>query len=116
MVMRPRRRISSGFRQDLKFYAGIVVVSCVIAIGVGISTQGIEGMLARVKLAYKALDNPTALNAKDKSEIKKMLTGDKNQMKAQYDKMSAAQKAQVKTQFSELDEEEKKRLKQMFGK
>lgn len=114
--MRPRRRISSGFRQDLKFYAGIVGVSCVIAIGVGISTQGIEGMLARVDLAYKALDNPAALNAKDKSEIKKMLKGGKNDLKDQYGKMSAAQKAQVKSQFNELDEAEKKRLKQMFGK
>jgi hypothetical protein len=93
-----------------------VGISCVVAIGIGIATQGIDGMLARVELAYKALDNPAALNTKDKAEIKKMLTGDKNQMKAQYDKMSAAQKAQVKSQFNELDEDEKKRLKQMFGK
>jgi len=111
-----QRRASGSFRQDVKFYAGIVGISCVVAIGIGIATQGIDGMLARVELAYKALDNPAALNTKDKAEIKKMLTGDKNQMKAQYDKMSAAQKAQVKSQFNELDEDEKKRLKQMFGK
>jgi hypothetical protein len=111
-----RRHSGRGFRQDLKFYGGVIGVACVVAVGVGILTQGVDGMLARVDLAYKALSNPGALNTKDKSEIKKMLAGDKNQLKAQYDKMSAAQKAQVKSQFNELDEDEKKRLKQMFGK
>lgn len=112
--MSPIRR-SSSFWHNLKFMGLMTIVSAVVALGIAVTTQGLDGMMHKVSLAYKALENPTALSSEEKSEIKKIIK-DKGSAKSQFDKMTADQKTRAKEQFNKLDEEEKKRLKQMFGR
>lgn len=112
--MRVRRR-SSEFKKNAKFALTLTGVAAVLAGGIAISTQGLESMLKRASLAFKAMDNPASLNAAEKEEVKKLIKS-KGMSKDQLNKMSAEEKAKAKQQYQTLSEEEKARVRQMMGK
>lgn len=112
--MSPIRR-SSSFWHNLKFMGLMTIVSAVVAMGIAIATQGLDGMMRKVSLAFKAMDNPSQLSADEKAEVKKLIK-DKSSAKKQFEGMSAEQKEQAKQQFNQLGEADKKRIKEMMGK
>src|SRR5579871_3418991 len=99
------RRRPSAFRQNWKFMGAITLVSGIIAIGIALATQGLEGMMRKASLAFKAMDNPSQLNAEEKGELKKMIK-DKSSAKKQFEGLSPEQKERAKQQFNQLDEAE----------
>lgn len=108
--MSPRRR-SSSFWHNLKFMGLMTLVSGVVAMGIAIATQGLDGIVRRASIALKAMDNPAAMSKVEKEELKNMLTNvkDTSAAKKQLGNMSAEQKERAKQQFNQLDEGGKKR-------
>lgn len=111
-----RRRHSSSFgRSNWKFVAGLTTICAVVALGTAIATQGLEGMMKRVSLAFKAMDNPSQLSAEEKAEVKKLIK-DKKSAKEMYDKMSPEERERAKQQFDTLSEEQKQKYRELMGK
>ena len=112
--MRSRRR-TSELKQNAKFLGGIVVVAAIVGMGIAVSTQGLDTMMHRVSLGFKAMDNPTQLSADEKAEVRKLVKDKASAMK-QYEGLAPDQKEQAKQQFNSLSEAEKKKYREMLGK
>lgn len=114
--MRSRRGRSNSFgRGNWKFIAGLTVMCAVVALGTAIATQGLEGMMKRVSLAFKAMDNPSQLSAEEKAEVKKLIK-DKKSAKEMYDKMSPEERERAKQQFNTLSDDQKQKYRELMGK
>jgi hypothetical protein len=114
--MKERRRRPSQFKRNAKYAFGLIGIAAVLSAGIALSTQGLETMLKRASLAFKAMDNPAKLNTEEKEELKKMIKNKGGMSKDQFDKLSAEEKAKAKQQYGNLSEEEKQRVRQMMGK
>lgn len=112
--MRSRRR-TSELKRNAKFLSGIVVVSAVVGMGIAVSTQGLDTMMHRISLGFKAMDNPAQLSAEEKAEVRKLVKDKASAMK-QYESLAPDQKEQAKQQFNNLSEAEKKKYREMLGK
>lgn len=112
--MRSRRR-TSEFKRNVKFFSGMTVVCAAVGMGIAISTQGLETLMHRVSLGFKAMDNPTQLSADEKAEVRKLVKDKASAMK-QYESLAPDQKEQAKQQFNSLSEAEKKKYREMLGK
>jgi len=111
-----RRRHSRSFgRSNWKFVAGLTATCAAVALGTAVATQGLEGMMKRVSLAFKAMDNPAQLSAEEKAEVKKLIK-DKKSAKEMYDKMSPEERERAKQQFNTLSEEQKQKYRELMGK
>jgi hypothetical protein len=112
--MRLRQRISE-LKRNVKFFSGMTVVCAAVGMGIAISTQGLEPLMHRVSLGFKAMDNPTQLSADEKTEVKKLIKDKASAMK-QYESLAPDQKEQAKQQFNSLSDAEKKKYREMLGK
>ena len=112
--MRSRRR-TSGLKQNAKLLSGIVMVSAVVGMGIAVATQGLDAMMHRITLGFKAMDNPSQLSADEKMEVRKLVKDKASAMK-QYDSLAPDQKAQAKQQFNSLSDAEKKKYREMLGR
>ncbi len=115
MSSRRSRGLRHEVRQNWKFGIGLVVLSVLVAVGAGIATQGLDTMLSRASLAFKAMDNPASLNATEKEEVKKLIK-DKGSARKTYEAMTPEQKEAAKRQFSNLSDDQKKMYRDMFNK
>lgn len=112
--MRSRRR-TSKLNQNANFLGGIVMVSAIVGMGIAVSTQGLETLMHRVSLGFKAMDNPTQLSSDEKAEVRKLVKDKASTMK-QYEGLAPDQKEQAKQQFNSLSEAEKKKYREMLGR
>lgn len=111
---RSERRMGD-IKQDAKFFSGIVLVSVGVAMGIAVSTQGVDSLMHRISLGFKAMDNPTQLSSDEKAEVKSLIK-DRASAKKQYESLAPDQQAQAREQFNSLSEGEKKKYREMLGK
>ncbi|WP_447972482.1 hypothetical protein [Nitrospira sp. Kam-Ns4a] len=110
-----RGRRSSAIRDNWKFAAGLTLACVAVSVVAAVSMQGLEGVMKKAALAFKAMDNPSQLTAEEKLEVKKLVK-DRQSAKEAYEKMSPEERERAKQQFNSLSEAEKQKYREIFGK